>query len=100
MTERPFVLLDRDGTIIEERHYLSDPDQVELIRGAAAGLRRLKELGFGLAVVTNQSGIGRGFFDEDQLERIHARMRELLDSDYAKSSHFRKRYRPTPIWFH
>ena len=79
MTERPFVLLDRDGTIIEERHYLSDPNQVELIRGAATGLWRLKQLGVGLAVVTNQSGIGRGFFDEDKLERIHARMRELLE---------------------
>ena len=79
MTEKRFVLLDRDGTIIEERHHLSDPNQVELIQGVTLGLRRLQELGFGLLVVTNQSGIGRGFFDEGRLERIHRHMCELLE---------------------
>ena len=71
---RRFVLLDRDGTIIVEKHYLSDPDGVELIDGAAAGLRRLAELGLGLVVVTNQSAIGRGYFDRARLEEIHARL--------------------------
>jgi D-glycero-D-manno-heptose 1,7-bisphosphate phosphatase len=78
MTPQRFVLLDRDGTIIQERHYLSDPDQVELLRGVASGLRQLRRMGFGLIVVTNQSGVGRGFFDTSQLALIHRRLYELL----------------------
>jgi histidinol-phosphate phosphatase family protein len=78
MTGRRFVLLDRDGTIIVEKHYLSDPDGLELLPGAAEGLRRLAGLGLGLAVVTNQSPIGRGLFDVATLDRIHARLTERL----------------------
>jgi D-glycero-D-manno-heptose 1,7-bisphosphate phosphatase len=78
MTNRRFVILDRDGTIIVERHYLSDPSQVELIPGAAEGLSQLALMGLGLVVVTNQSGIGRGYFDEARLTQIHQRMCELL----------------------
>lgn len=76
--ERRFVILDRDGTVIVERHYLSDPDGVELIDGAGAALRRLGDLGFGLVVVTNQSGVGRGLFSPERLEEIHARLEALL----------------------
>lgn len=75
------MLLDRDGTIIVEKHYLSDPDDVELIEGAAAALRRLASRDLGLVVVTNQSGIGRGYFDRAQLERIHDRLRERLAAE-------------------
>ncbi len=73
-----FVILDRDGTLIVERNYLSTPDEVELLPGAAAGLRRFKELGWGRLVVTNQSGIGRGYFTSDTVHAIHARMTALL----------------------
>jgi len=79
--DRPFIVLDRDGTIIEEREYLSRPDQVMLIPGVGAALRKLKEMGFGLVVTTNQSGVGRGFFDEEQLTRIHQRLNELLAAE-------------------
>jgi D-glycero-D-manno-heptose 1,7-bisphosphate phosphatase len=75
---RRFVLLDRDGTINFERHYLSDPRQLSLLPGAAAGLRSMRELGLGLVVVTNQSGIARGYFDSARLEKIHERLHELL----------------------
>jgi len=75
---RRFVLLDRDGTINFERHYLSDPKQLSLLPGAAAGLRSMRELGLGLVVVTNQSGIARGYFDSARLEKIHERLHELL----------------------
>jgi len=75
---RRFVLLDRDGTINFERHYLSDPAQLSLLPGAAAGLRSMRELGLGLVVVTNQSGIARGYFDVARLEKIHERLHELL----------------------
>ncbi len=78
MKRRRFVLLDRDGTIIVERHHLSDPEQVELLPGAASGLRRLRQLGLGLVVITNQSAVGRGLIDAAQLDRIHQRMFELL----------------------
>ena len=81
MSQRRFVVLDRDGTIIEERNYLSDPAQVALIPGAAAGLRELRRLGYGLVVITNQSGVGRGYFDENRLGQVHDRMRELLRSE-------------------
>jgi len=75
---RRFALLDRDGTVIHERHYLADPADVELLPGAARGLRQLRRLGFNLVLVTNQSGIARGYFDRPQLERIHARLIDLL----------------------
>jgi D-glycero-D-manno-heptose 1,7-bisphosphate phosphatase len=78
MTPRRFVVLDRDGTIIEEKHYLSDPDQVELIPGAGEGLRLLREMDLGLVVVTNQSGVGRGYFDQKRLDLIHDRLCERL----------------------
>lgn len=81
MTQRRFALIDRDGTINVERDYLSDPEQLELIPGAAEGLRRLRDLGLGLIVVTNQSGIARGYFSMETLEAIHTRLRELLASE-------------------
>lgn len=73
-----FVILDRDGTIIIERNYLSDHSQVELIPNAAIGLKKLRELGLGLLVVTNQAGVGRGYFRLDDLKLIHKRMIDLL----------------------
>lgn len=90
MRAKPFVLLDRDGTIIKERHYLSDPQQVELLGGAAEGLRRMQTIGLGTIIVTNQSGIGRGFFDEMRLGEIHQRMQELLaaESVYLEDIYF------------
>jgi D-glycero-D-manno-heptose 1,7-bisphosphate phosphatase len=75
------VLLDRDGTINVERHYLSSPDQVELLPGAAEGIRRLRQLDLPVIVVTNQSAIGRGMFDLATLDRIHERLCELLDRE-------------------
>lgn len=78
---RRFVILDRDGTVLVEKHYLSDPNQVKLVDGAADGLRQLQALGLGLVVITNQSAIGRGMFDAARLEAIHHRMRELLKAE-------------------
>ena len=81
MSEQQFVLLDRDGTIIVERNYLSDPDQVELLPGVAEGLHRLQNMGLGLVIITNQSGLGRGYFHEAQLDRVHQRMKTLLQAE-------------------
>jgi len=78
MTRQRFAILDRDGTVIKEKHYLSDPDEVELIPGAAEGLRILREMDLGLVVLTNQSGLGRGYFNQATLDAVHERMTGLL----------------------
>lgn len=75
---KKFALLDRDGTIIRERNYLASPDEIELLPGAAEGLRRLRQAGYGLIILTNQAGIGRGYFSESQLARIHTKLEEIL----------------------
>ena len=68
------VFLDRDGTLIEEREYLSDPENVAPFAGAADALLSLQTAGFKLFVVTNQSGVGRGFFTMQDVERVNDRM--------------------------
>ncbi len=72
------VFVDRDGTIIVERNYLADPAQVALERGALAGLSRLAAAGYALIVLTNQSGIARGYFDLATAQRVNARVNDLL----------------------
>ncbi len=79
--QRRFVLLDRDGTIIVQYEYLNDPDRVELLPGALDGLRRMRDLGLGLIVVTNQSGVARGRISSEELAAIHVRMVELLAAE-------------------
>lgn len=76
--QRSAVFLDRDGTVIVERHYLSDPDSVDLLPGAVEGLRRIRDLGLPMVLVTNQSGVGRGYFGRDAVERVHGRLLDLL----------------------
>jgi phosphoheptose isomerase len=83
LIRRGYVLLDRDGTVVVEKNYLSDPDDLELTPGAGEGLRLLYENGFGLILVTNQSGIGRGYFNLDRLNRIHDRLRHLLQDEHV-----------------
>jgi D-glycero-D-manno-heptose 1,7-bisphosphate phosphatase len=73
-----FVLIDRDGTLNVERQYLSDPNQLELIPGAAPALKWLQDAGWGICVVSNQSGIARGYFDLAQVANVHQRLAEML----------------------
>jgi D-glycero-D-manno-heptose 1,7-bisphosphate phosphatase len=75
---RPAVFLDRDGTLIEDAHYIGKPEQVVLVAGAAEAVRRLNRADIPAIIVTNQSGIARGYFTEDDYERVWARVRELL----------------------
>jgi D-glycero-D-manno-heptose 1,7-bisphosphate phosphatase len=72
------AFLDRDGTVIEDVGYPSDPDRVKLIEGAAEGIRLLRESGLLAVVISNQSGVGRGLFTMTDLDRVHARTSELL----------------------
>lgn len=74
----PAVFLDRDGTINVEVDYLRSPEQLELIPGARGALRALQEAGYVLIVVTNQSGIARGYFDREALTEIHAALKRVL----------------------
>lgn len=79
-----FVLVDRDGTINEEVGYLDDPDDLVLIPGSAAALRRLRDLGLGVVVVTNQAQIGRGLLTEARLAEIHERLTAMLAAEGAE----------------
>ncbi|HJV66602.1 MAG TPA: D-glycero-beta-D-manno-heptose 1,7-bisphosphate 7-phosphatase [Geomonas sp.] len=78
MSKRRAVFLDRDGTINVEVQYLHKVEEFEFIAGVPAALKKLQEAGFLLVVVTNQSGIGRGHYDEDALDAIHSHMHEEL----------------------
>jgi D-glycero-D-manno-heptose 1,7-bisphosphate phosphatase len=73
-----FALVDRDGTINEERHHLATPDEVALIPGSADALVRLRDMGLGIVVVTNQAEVGRGHLAPAELDRINERLRTLL----------------------
>ncbi len=96
----PAIFLDRDGTLIVERNYLSDPDQVELLPTVPESLSRLANAGYMLVIITNQSGIGRGYFTTKVLKEIHKRLFQL----YRNFSQIRLehsascRYSATPIY--
>lgn len=78
MSPRRAVFVDRDGTIIEERHYLRSPADVVLVPGATDALRCLREAGFLVFVVSNQSGLGRGLIAPAEHDAVHRRFLELL----------------------
>ncbi|MFT7485132.1 MAG: D-glycero-D-manno-heptose 1,7-bisphosphate phosphatase [Candidatus Paceibacteria bacterium] len=86
--KRPAVFLDRDGTINAEVDYLSRPEDLKLLDGAGAAIARLNKAGYLCVVITNQSGIARGLFDEEQLNKIHARMDDLLAEEGASIDHY------------
>lgn len=76
---RSAAFLDRDGTlIVEHRDWLTRPEHVRLLPGAAEAVRLLNQAGLAVIVVTNQSGIGRGFISEEQLEAVHHELRSQL----------------------
>jgi D-glycero-D-manno-heptose 1,7-bisphosphate phosphatase len=75
------AFLDRDGTIMEDTNYVGNVERVILIPSAAQALRRLSDAGYRLFVVTNQSGVGRGYFPREAVEQIHAH----LDEQFGKS---------------
>lgn len=79
-TLRPAVFLDRDGTLIQEKDYLADPDGVVLLPGAVEALRLLRDAGLALVVVTNQSGIARGFYGMEEYHAVARRLEELLEA--------------------
>jgi D-glycero-D-manno-heptose 1,7-bisphosphate phosphatase len=75
---RRALFLDRDGTLVEPRHYPSRPEQLVLCAGVGPRLRALQTAGFALVVITNQSGLARGYFTEAELLRMHTHLRAQL----------------------
>jgi D-glycero-D-manno-heptose 1,7-bisphosphate phosphatase len=84
----PAVFLDRDGTLIHNTEYCSDPRLVRVFPGAVRALQRLKEKGFRLFVITNQSGIGRGFITPDQYRAVEAETLRQLGNDLIEATYF------------
>jgi D-glycero-D-manno-heptose 1,7-bisphosphate phosphatase len=82
-SRRAAVFLDRDGTINEEVDFVRTPDQLVLIPGAGGAIRKLNWAGLLTCVISNQSGVGRGLYTEDDLTLIHARLAEELKKEKA-----------------
>jgi D-glycero-D-manno-heptose 1,7-bisphosphate phosphatase len=103
---RPAVFIDKDGTLIDDIPYNVDPWKMRLAPGAAAGLRQMARAGFDLYVVTNQSGVGRGYFPESALVAVERRLAEIVNEAGAALSGFyycathlqpRRRSHPAPV---
>ncbi len=77
---KKIVVLDRDGTIVVDKRYLHDPDQLELLPNASNGMRLLCNRGYRLIVATNQSGVGRGFFTIDQMTAVNKRLQDMVEA--------------------
>jgi D-glycero-D-manno-heptose 1,7-bisphosphate phosphatase len=82
------VFLDRDGTFIHDADYCSDPKQVKIFDGVSDALRRLKQRGYKIIVITNQSGIGRGFFTEQQYRAVEAEVSRQIGPDLIDATYF------------
>lgn len=81
---RPAVFLDRDGTVIEDVHYLARPEQVRLIPGAAEAIRHVNRTGTPVVVVTNQAGVAKGLYTEADIRDVHDYLTELLAAHGAR----------------
>jgi len=80
----PGLLLDRDGTLCEDVGYLDSPEQLRLIEGSSTALRLARSAGYRIAIVTNQSGVARGLFDMQTVDRTHERLNQLLALEGAR----------------
>jgi len=88
MTRSPAVFFDRDGTLMEEVNYCGDPAKVRVYPGVAEALRQLRAAGFRTIVITNQSGIGRGYFSEQQYRVVEAEFLHQLGEDLIDATYF------------
>ena len=82
------VFVDRDGTIMHDADYCSDPKQVHVFEGVREALRRLKRKGYKLIIITNQSGIGRGFFTLDQYRAVETEVLRQLGPGLIEATYF------------
>jgi D-glycero-D-manno-heptose 1,7-bisphosphate phosphatase len=87
-TRPPAVFVDRDGTIMQDADYCSDPQEVRIFTGVPESLRRLKSNGFKLIIITNQSGIGRGLFTIEQYRGVEAEVLQQLGDGLIDATYF------------
>lgn len=80
---RPAAFLDRDGVLNIDHGYVHRPEQLEWVPGAPDAVRLLNEAGYYVLVITNQSGVARGYYDEAAVQRFHAHMQEQLEAQGA-----------------
>lgn len=80
-SRRAAVFIDRDGTLVQEREYLADPEELELVPGVPDALKALREAGYVLVVTTNQSGIARGYYTEEEYRAVARRLDEELEAE-------------------
>lgn len=85
---KPAIFMDRDGTIIREANFLSDIDDLKILPGVASALKKLRQAGYLRFVVTNQSGIARGYFDVETVDYLHSEIRRRLKSRGADIEKF------------
>lgn len=81
---RPAAFLDRDGVLIHDCGYPHRPDQLQMMEGAAKAVKRLNDAGFVTVIVTNQSGVARGYFSEDTMHSFHDLLLNALTKDGAR----------------
>jgi D-glycero-D-manno-heptose 1,7-bisphosphate phosphatase len=81
------IFIDRDGTLILDKDYLHKPEEVQFIEGAILALKRASDAGFAIIMITNQSGVGRGYFTMDDVEKVHAYMAERLAAQKVSVLH-------------
>lgn len=92
----PAVFLDRDGTLMREVEYCRDPALVEILPGVMEGLTALHTAGWPLIVVTNQSGIGRGWITREEYEAVHERLLSLLPEGIITATYYCPDHPETP----
>jgi len=84
----PAIFLDRDGTLMHDADYCSNPKQVRIFPGVPEALQLLKKQGYKLIVITNQSGIGRGFFSVEQYRAVEAEVLRQLGDHLIAATYF------------
>jgi len=80
---QPAVFLDRDGTINQDTGYIDSPERLFIIDGAASAIKRLNSKGFRVVVITNQSGVGRGYFTKEAADSVNKKLEEVLKREGA-----------------
>ncbi|MCP4293455.1 MAG: HAD family hydrolase [bacterium] len=80
-SERPAIFLDRDGVLVKDCHYLSDPEKVEILPGVVEALKKFRQAGFLLIGVSNQSGLGRKMISENEFHSVMVKMDDLFEKE-------------------
>ncbi|MBN2541765.1 HAD family hydrolase [bacterium] len=77
------VFIDRDGTLIVEKDFLQNPDDVEFIDGSIEAVKLFNDMGFKVIIVSNQSGVARGYFTENEVQIVNMRVQEIVEKEGA-----------------